>query len=222
VAEAGSTWADLQQAVYDDMGQRDDLAQAIINALTKAVEFYQPKIFLATEAEAQWTSTNAWPGTPPFPNPLSNAQTVALPPNFESIDAVYCNITGDWVRLFKKSQGELEDENVAIPPPIGPPVDYSIFENLMWFYPYPDEAYPLKAIYDELIPLPAGDGTSNYWTTDAASMIQYYAQGLLRATTVRTQDNGVNDFALSKKEYYKLKQRVADVEAPRRARPVYL
>ena len=222
MAESGSTYFDLQQQIYDDMGQRDDLAQAIKNACVKAIEYYQPRIFLATEAESQWVSTNAWPGTPPFPDPASNAQTVTLPPNFESIDAVYANITGDWVRLFKKSQGELEDENVAIPPPIGPPVDYSIFENLMWFYPYPDQAYPLKAIYDALIPLPASDDDSNFWTVDAASMIEHRACGILRSTVVRTQDNGTNDFALARLEYYKLKQRVADVEAPRRARPVYL
>lgn len=212
MAEAGSTFGDLQAACVSDLGNRTDLDQDIYNACIEAIEKYQPKIFLADEAEAQWTTL------------AQNTNTAPLPPQFENMTSLYYNYTGTrWIRLTKVDQTKIEDDNVQTNPPLtGPPIEFSIYLDQLNFFPYADQNYALKAIYEELIPVPADDNTSNFWTVDAAAMIQHYAVGLVRQTKIRTGDMGQADFALALKEYNKLKGRVEDVEAPHRAKAVYL
>ena len=218
MAEAGSTLGDLEAACVQELGQRTDLDQEIYNAIIEAIEKFQPKVFLDTQAESQWYTLQ----------PQSN--TAPLPPNFENMDSLYYNFnSNDWVRLKKVDQRKIEDDNAQNSPELtGPPIEYAIYQQnpsvgqQITFFPYADVAYPLKAIYDEIIPVPADESTSNFWTTTAASMIMHYAVGLIRSTVIRTQDQGQSDFALAIKEYNKLKGRVEDVTAPHRAKAVYL
>ena len=218
MAEAGSNLQDLYAACVTLLGQRTDLDQEIQNAVTTAIERYQPKVFLATQAESQF-------GTLAF-----NTNIAALPPNFENMTRLYYEYTNtDWVPLQKVDQSKIEDDNAQTNPPLtGPPIEFAIYQldpnvgEVLTFFPYADMNYPLKAIYDEIIPFPATDTTSNYWTVEAASMIMYFAVGLIRQNVLRTGDLGIADFKQALIEYNKLKGRVEDVTAPHRARPVYL
>ncbi len=210
MAEVGSTWLDLQNAVLDDIGQRTDLAQQVINKLTEAIEYYQDLIFLPDEAEQQYTST------------VINQVTIPLPTQFESMTSLFVEVYGVLYQLEQKDQTFITDYNNQVPPIVGPPLYYAIYENIINLAPVPDNIYPVTAIYEQIIPVPASDQVSNFWTVDAASMVQHRAVGLLRASVVRSQDRGLDDFALARLEYYRLKRRVAEVEAPKKVKAVYL
>ena len=173
---------------------------------------------MATQAESQFGTLNF------------NTNTAPLPPNFENMTALYYQYTmTDWVRLIKVDQTKIEDDNAQVNPPLtGPPIEFAIYQfdptvgQLLTFFPYADMNYPLKAIYDEIIPFPADDNTSNFWTVDGASMIMHRAVGLVRRDVIRVADGGQSDFGAALTEYNKLKGRVEDVTAPHRTRPVYL
>ncbi len=200
----------LQTDVLDEIGQRTDLADQVIKKLIEAIEYYQPKIFLADEAESQYTST------------VIAQVSIPLPPQFESMTSLFVTVYGVLYELDQKDQTFITDYNNQVPPIVGPPLYYAIYEGQINLAPVPDNVYPVTAIYEEIIPVPATDQTSNFWTVEAEAMIRHRAVGLLRAGVARTQDRGLDDFALSRLEYYKLKQRVADVEAPRKVKAVYL
>ncbi len=216
MAEAGSTWLDLQQAVIDEMDQRTDLDDAVVRKLIEAIEFYQDKIFLADEAESQWTTCTI------------GVQTVSLPPNFENMDRLFVNIDGVWYPMEQKDQDFIETYNAQVPPVLGPPLYFAIYQQdpnvgqQINMAPVPDQAYQLKAIYEQIIPVPANDTTSNFWTTDGASMILHRAVGLLRMTVTRTEDLGQADFLLAQREYWRLKRRIETVQASRTVKPRYL
>jgi hypothetical protein len=210
MAEAGATWGDLQLAVIDEMGQRTDIAQSILNKLIESVEYYQPKIFLPDEAEQQYTST--------VPQQVS----IPLPSQFESMVSLFANVYGTLYKLEQKDQTFITDFNNQVPPITGPPLYYAIYQGVINLAPVPDNPYQITAIYEQIIPVPANDLVSNFWTVDAEPMVRHRAVGYLRSTITRSQDRGLDDFALARLEYFKLKDRVNKLEPAKKVKARYL
>jgi hypothetical protein len=213
----------LQARVADDL-RRTNLADVIQRTLIEAIEYYQPDIFVQDQAYSQWTSTVG------FTNMAAQNNLVPLPPQFEQMDELQLTYSGAIYKVVKRTINYINAEDAQIPPIIGPPIDWCYFLNgsppgpqtpMLRLWPWPDIVYPLTATYRTIIPVPATDDTSNFWTTDAESLIRHRCEAVMRATIVKSADLGAADLMIAKQEFSRLKRRVSDLECTNRVKPVY-
>ncbi len=224
MAETGFTWGMLKNRVADDL-RRTNLADIIQRTLIEAIEFYQPDIFVPAQAYSQWTNTVAWTG-----NMADQTNLVPLPPQFEQMDLLQLTFSGAIYPVIKRTINYIDTEDAQIPPIIGPPIDWCYFINgpadgvqtpMIRLWPWPDIVYPLTATYRTIIPVPAGDNISNFWTTEGESLIRHRAEAVIRATIVKSPDMGAADIAIAKQEFSRLKRKVSDIECTNRITPRY-
>lgn len=215
MAEAGFTWGQLKARIADDFRRRN-LADVIQRTAIEAIEKYQPDIFIGNEAIQQWTST------------VPNQITVPAPPQMAQIEQIQVLYAGAMYDLKKETINYIFTENAQVPPVIGPPIHYAIWHDqatppnaVLYLWPVPDIVYPLTAIYRSIIPVPANDGISNFWTVQGEPMIRHETEGIIRASIVKAQDYGQADFRLAQLEKAKLKRIVSDLECTNRIKPVY-
>ena len=224
MAEGGFTWGMLKARVADDL-RRTNLADIIQRTLVEAIEFYQPDIFVPAQAYAQWTSTVAWTG-----NMADQTNLVVLPPQFEQMDLLQLTYAGAIYNIIKRTQTYIDTEDAQIPPIIGPPIDWCYMLNgtppatqtpMIRLWPWPDIVYPLTATYRTIIPVPANDNVSNFWTTEGEALIRHRAEAIIRATIVKSPDLGSADITICNQEFSRLKRKVSDLECTNRVKPIY-
>ena len=92
---------------------------------------------------------------------------------------------------------------------------------LLRLWPWPDQAYTMTCVYQNIIPVPATAATSNFWAVEAEPMIRFWTEGLLRKNYMREGDFQ-NDFDTAMIEFARVSGRVRQVSAKGRARPCYL
>ena len=224
MAETGFTFGMLKNRVADDL-RRTNLADVIQRTLIEAIEYYQPDIFSPNEAYSQWASTVG------FTTMAAANNLVPLPPQFEQMEMLQLTYSGAIYPVIKRTIEYINTEDAQIPPIIGPPIDWCWFPvgtppapvvPMIRLWPWPDIVYPLTATYRQIIPVPANDNVSNFWTTEGESLIRHRAEAVIRATIVKSPDLGAADIAISKQEFSRLKRKVSDLECTNRVRPQYI
>jgi hypothetical protein len=240
VAAPGSTWLQLLQFVFDQFNRLDLATTApnltapvptdpIWRAAQEAIEYFQPRIFTSNQAFNQWTSTvvtNNPGGVNPFGGWIGNLYSP--PTDFEDDVELLINISGQNTPMTKVSIIQMSELDIQGPPTqspiIGPPIYYCIWGGMIRVFPWPDAIYPMTAVYNSLILVPSGVNalaTSNYWTVEAASLIEHQAVGLIKRFYTKAPD-WQNDFDGAMLEFNKLAGRVRQVSGTGHARPNYL
>lgn len=223
----------LQQRLFDEFG-RLDLATTspmltaplptdqIWRAIYDAIEYWQNKVFLNSQAYSQFASTIT-----SFLDPINGWQgnLYALPSDFEIDTQLLINISGQNTPMNKVSEIEMNNYDIQGPPTqspiIGPPAYYTIYQNAFRLFPWPDQPYKMTAVYTSIIGVPVNLGQTSFWTVEAEAMIRHYAKGIIKRSYTR-EDGWQTDFAASITEFNKLQGRVRQVSGVGRARAVYL
>lgn len=211
MAAPGTTYGDLKAAIADDL-ERNDLTGVIDRYAQEAIEYWQTLYYIETEAVAQ-----------NYAQTQSGVPTVTLPPNFEAMSTLQVEVANDIYPLNRRDFDYMQREWYNQDPLYtGPPVDYAIYLGTIYLGPCPDQAYNITATYDQLIPVPATDNVSNFWTVDGFSLILHWTEGLIRKNVLRPPDLGQADFDSAEQVFIQLQRQYADVATPRRALPVNL
>lgn len=68
----------------------------------------------------------------------------------------------------------------------GEPCDWALWDGQIWFDPVPDAVYTITFSYwGPEVGVPANDGSSNAWTTDAAQLVRAKAKALIFRDRIR-------------------------------------
>jgi len=232
MAAAGSTWLQLLQAIFNQF-YRLDLATTspVLSApvatdpvwvyANEAIEYFQPRLFNDTEAYNQWASTIVTNN--PGSGWIGNLYT--LPSDFEVDMQILINISGQNQPMRKISEFEMNFLDMQGPPvqspTIRPPDYYCIWANMLRLFPWPDQVYPMTAVYDLNIVVPTTLSTTNFWTVQAASMIVHQATGLIKRFFTKEPD-WQNDFDGATLEFNKLAGRRRQISGTGHGKANYL
>ena len=169
---ADITLADMRARIMDEL-QRIDLASQINNAITEAADYYRRDAFFRSDAQDSSTVT------------VAGSSVYAAPPDVVEIRQLSITVSNTKYPLRLRSWEYInaEDSN-TLAPVEGPPVEYAV--NLpssgmtIRLFPTPDKAYRVQYDYVQIIPAPAVDGDSNFWTVEGREMVRAFAKYLLR------------------------------------------
>lgn len=154
---------------------RSDLTTDIATAIMDAVDEFSdvPFYFLTEEVEADTTA-----GVP----------TLALPTGFRRLQMVTVTVgTQRYDMPPDRDQITYEEYRARNwdTTRLGQPRNFAIFEQNYYFDPTPDQAYTITSSFVYKRDVPASDGSSNAWTTDAEAMIRAKAKALLYRDRIR-------------------------------------
>ncbi len=195
---ADTTLADMRTRIMDEL-QRTDLAGQINNAITEAADYFRRDAFFRNDAQDSSTTTVA--GTSVYAAPADVVEIRQL--------AITVSNTKYPLRLRSWEYINAEDSNAAAPVQ-GPPVEYAV--NLpasgmsIRLFPTPNGAYRLQYDYIQIIPAPALDGDSNFWTMEGREMVRAYAKYLLRMNLLNDPQSAQIDKEMADQYFRKLKQ----------------
>lgn len=170
---------------------------------------------------------------------IFNGKTPPYPPylildgagNIQALTSIAGNGTsGGTTPAFSTTPGVqvLDGTTTGSPPTLVNGVTWTCWFNmsnslgpLLRLWPWPDQAYPMTAVYQNKIPVPATAGTSNFWTVDAELFVRMRTEMLLRKNYMR-EDGWELDEQTAMDEFKWLQGRVRQLTAVGHARPCYL
>lgn len=166
-----ATLADLKARIIaetnrDDLA--DDLATALDEVISRAIEFYAVQRF--TFNEYRQTATT-----------VANNQYVTLPAGTRMIDYLSVTVGSNAYPLRSQAWQVIEEWN-GYATTSGQPTDYSVQTGQVRLYPVPNTAYPLTflGVADVTPALDYSDGAStNAWLTDGYDLIAARVRYLL-------------------------------------------
>jgi hypothetical protein len=166
-----ATLADLKARIIaetnrDDLA--DDLATALDEVISRAIEFYAVQRF--TFNEYRQTATT-----------VANNQYVTLPSGIRMIDYLSVTVGSNAYPLRPQAWQVIEEWN-GYATTSGQPTDYSVQTGQVRLYPVPNTAYPLTflGVADVTPALDYSDDTStNAWLTDGYDLLAARVRYLL-------------------------------------------
>jgi hypothetical protein len=169
------TYGDLKARIARDL-VRDDLTTDIENEIASAIVRYQSERFWFNEALETATMT-------------AGQANFAVPVDMAEIDQMTITYGGhpyelerrewDWYRAIGG-----DDANIVR----GVPTHYVYYANQFWWYPVPDDAYPIKWSGVKKLAALSADADSNEWTVSGEELIRARARQAVRIN--RLQDQG--------------------------------
>lgn len=153
--------ATLKSRIASEL-HRSDLTAQIASAIADAVSHYQTEPFALNQVRG---SFNTVAGTE-FYNNLTDVA---------SIDAVTVLVNARKVVLDPWSYLRMEHINSTTNTQ-SQPWAWAWYDEQIRLYPVPDAVYPLTVSYTQKVGVPASDGDSNIWTTEAEELIRNAAK----------------------------------------------
>lgn len=178
-----TTLATLKADIADDFA-RSDLTSSIAEAITRAIEYYQPVRFWFNETRGETWNTVAGQSR------YSSVDAPAIP-KFVTLDAMFITVAGQKRQLcyVTPEEFELQDDNSASQ---GEPYCYTYYDITFGLYPVPGDVYTVRPIGHILRDVPASDGeTNNVWMTHAYQLIRSRASADVWARKIRNTDMAV-------------------------------
>ncbi|MCA1298035.1 phage adaptor protein [Stappia indica] len=146
----------------------DDIADAI----SRAIEFYQPVRFGFNETRDETFTTVAG-------QQIYSSEDDTAIPAFYRLDLVTVTVAGQVRRLDRVDPGELEllsDSSAST----GDPYAYAYFDNSLRLYPIPGAGYTIRMVGHIKKAAPASDEEAgNVWMTEAYQLIRCAAKKYL-------------------------------------------
>jgi len=157
-----NTYGDLKARVAAEL-LRSDQAANIINAITRAIEFYAPRRFWFNEGKL---TANTTPGV----------DLVTYPTGLRVDDAVFITVGGTGYPMTRRTYAEIEELSEVSPANTGQPTDYCTINGQLRLYLKPNLAYVVTAVgvFDQ--PALAVDADFNAWTGAAQDLISARAR----------------------------------------------
>lgn len=150
---------------------RSDLTTSIASAIADAVAHYQSKPFRFNEA----IDTFATVAGTEFYDDLDEVG---------SIEVVTVTVNGRKVPLDEWTYGYMEAIATTTNTQ-GQPWAWAWYAEQIRLYPVPDDAYTLTVSYTKQYGVPASDGDSNVWTTEAEQLTRHAAKKYLYRDVTR-------------------------------------
>lgn len=198
-----TTLAIMKARIASDL-RRDDLTSDIADYITEAIGDFQHKRFYFNETRAY--TFNTVNGTQRYT--VSEFPNVV---NILKIDGVYITVGGNKYNLFPWQPIELERMTVNTGT-TGQTTHYAFYDNSIWLYPIPTDAWAVTILCQKKIAAPADDNeASNIWMTDAARMIRCQAKGHLYAHVIQEMDKAQIQYGLAKDALSILEEKTADL-----------
>lgn len=172
-----TTLATLKAEIADDIA-RTDLTTQIADAITKAIEHYQKRRFFFNETRDVTFSTVA-------DQAIYTSADNADIPNFYKIDGLFITVSGhtyDLRRIDPLIMEHLQDDSASS----GQSTSYSYFNQSLWLYPIPDQAYTVRTQGHIKVAVPATDAEAdNVWMTHGYELIRARAKASVALHKIR-------------------------------------
>lgn len=157
-----STFAEVRSFIADDL-DRSDLTTQINRAINRAIEHYEKERFFFNEAIGTFTTTAS-----------QKAYTTAtIPSDILEIDYVEVVVSGNDYKLTERPYTYIEEIDVSHQ--TGIPTDYAYYDEQIFLYPIPDDAYTIRISYQKLYSELSADNDTNDFTEEAEDLIECHA-----------------------------------------------
>lgn len=170
-----ATLATMKSRIADEIA-RTDLTTQIAAAILSAIEFYDRRRFWFNETESTF---NTIAGTDAY----AAADAAFLSTLIED-DSMTVTYSGSKEPMRKISFGEMQRYRIDLVQS-GPPTHYAYYRQRLYLHPVPDAAYPIIVFHTAALGIPANDGASNAWTTEAEELIRLRAKADLFENVIR-------------------------------------
>ncbi len=170
-----ATLGTMKTRIADEIA-RADLTSQIAAAILSAIEFYDRRRFWFNETEATF---NTIAGTDAY----AAADAAFLATLIED-DSMTVTVSGSKEPMRKISFAEMQRYRIDLVQS-GPPTHYAYYRQRLYLHPVPDAAYPIIVFHTAMLGIPANDGASNAWTTEAEELIRLRAKADLFENVIR-------------------------------------
>jgi hypothetical protein len=157
----------LQSRIADELARTDLTSQIALEILT-AIKHYEQQRFWFDEARATAST-------------VASTANLAVPTDLIAIDTLTITYNGhpyelterswDWYRSIGGGDSSI---TTAVP------TDFAYYNNELWFYPVPDNAYALTIAYLKQLTALSSGTDSNAWTVNGEEMIRARAKAGVR------------------------------------------
>lgn len=170
-----ATLGTMKTRIADEIA-RADLTSQIALAITSAIEFYDRRRFWFNETESTFNTVS---GTDAYTS--VEAPFLATLIDDDSMTATV-SATKEPLRKLAFSTMQLYRIDTI---PLGPPTFYAMYRQRLYLHPVPDAVYPIIVFHTAALGVPANDGASNAWTTEAEELIRLRAKADLFENVIR-------------------------------------
>lgn len=174
-----TTRALLKATILDDM-HRTSVADGtrVINEISTAIKFYQPRRFFFNDTRAITFSTVASTDVYPFNTPPSTVGTVGA--EFYRIDGVWITISSTDIRELVQVHPDDMEESADEDTTTGEPSEWSYMDRSFRLWRKPDAIYSVRLMGHIKLAEPATDAeTGNSWMTEAYELLRARAKYML-------------------------------------------
>ena len=173
-----SSLSDLKNAIIRELNNRTDLTTEIAAAINSAIVHYQRKKFWFSE-ESVSTAT------------VANQAYITVPSDFGYIDGVtVIYSSGSYpTPIIKRDWLTMQELYVNSNTILGPPTDWSYYQNRIWFWPEPNAVYTVTIWQNFKNSAPSADAdTSTNWTNEAEELTRSRAIADIRCNVIKAKD----------------------------------
>lgn len=191
-----ATLADLKSAIQRELYNRTDLTTEISAAINAAIAHYQREKFYFTEEQATATT-------------VKDQASLGLPSDLNLIDGITITYSTYPVPMVRRDWLTMQQLFVNTTILTGPPTDYAIYANQLWFWPTPNGAYALTLYEDFQNAAPVQDTDSNNWTVDAEELIRSRAVADIRCHVLKQQAALLEMSSMRPEPFLSIREKIA-------------
>lgn len=162
----------LKATIMDDMHRSSTAdGQRVLNEISTAIKFYQPKRFWFNESRSVTFNTVAGTDTYAFGTGL------AITTEFYKIDGAWITISSSDIRYLEPVDPAVLESDAAEVTDTGEPSEWAYINKSMRLWRNPDAIYAVRLMGHVKLAEPATDGeTGNAWMTEAFELIRCRAK----------------------------------------------
>jgi len=167
-----ATYGDLQSAIARELFNRTDLTTEIQAAIQSAIAHYQKHEFYFSEEQDTATTVNG-------------QSSLGLPSDHGWVEGLTIIYSTYPIPMLRRDWLTMQQLYVNSSVLTGPPTDWAIFADQLWFWPTPNGAYTVTMWQNIQNAAPSADSDSNNWTVDAEELIRSRAVADVRCHVLR-------------------------------------
>ena len=183
----------MANRIIKEVKRNDIVAGDVFDYIFDAIKFYRNDPFFKGEGYYNFTTTpfpNPGPSNFVFPDPRS---AYRLPNDYIETLEVTVLFDGTALPLNLRSLDWFVEQCEGNPVVTGPPTDFILYDDQIYFWPMADQQYQATLWYKKAVPAPSVNAPTevgNFWmTSDREPMVRAMAKSLLFAQRIRDQAN---------------------------------
>lgn len=205
-----SNYGELKERIARDLEPHlgrlngDEIGQAVLDA----IEYYADEPLWFLDHVSSGLTLTANQPSDPLPTDLielEHATVLVGDDNYPLETVPY-----DHYRWLQTSETDL----------VGQPFQYSLFQNRIWWYPTPDQAYPYTLYYRRRLSALSADSDTNDWITYGWRLLRWHAEADLGIGPLELPGDRVATWvAAAENEKHELRRKSIDRMVLDRGRP---